>query len=93
MQLFYNINMHMTIKGYHFFTGIGIGSTILVSLINIYYIVVLAWSLHYFFASFNSVLPWSTCGNEWNTDNCISVEDMGVNSSQTAKDSVVEYWE
>ena len=30
----------------------------------------MGWSLHYLFASFTKVLPWSTCGNVWNTDYC-----------------------
>ena len=36
-----------------------------------YYLVVLAWSLFYLFASFQSTLPWSHCNNEWNTPNCV----------------------
>ena len=39
--------------------------------INIYYTVILGWSLFYMFASFRSTLPWSHCGNEWNTPNCV----------------------
>ena len=63
---------------------------------NIYYIVVLAWGLRYFIASFNSTLPWSTCDNWWNTDRCIDVMGLAANGSTkivNATDSVVEYWE
>ena len=35
-----------------------------------YYNVVMGWSLHYLFASFTKVLPWSSCGNTWNTEYC-----------------------
>ena len=66
---------------------------------NVYYIIILAWALHYFFASFTtSSLPWSTCGNWWNTDNCITmtdnkeINDLNRNATN-AVDSVVEYWE
>ncbi|XP_019738732.1 sodium- and chloride-dependent betaine transporter-like [Hippocampus comes] len=52
------------------FQGVGIASLIIVIYLNIYYIVVLAWVLFYLFNSFQSPLPWSTCDNVWNTDNC-----------------------
>ena len=47
--------------------------------INIYYTVILGWALYYMFASFQSTLPWSHCGNEWNTPNCVdySVKEPG----------------
>ena len=37
-------------------------------LIGIYYNMVVAWSLRYLWASLTSVLPWTTCDNEWNTE-------------------------
>ena len=55
------------------FAGIGWASVIIVQFLNIYYIVILGWALFYMFASFSSELPWSRCGNEWNTPNCIDV--------------------
>lgn len=39
-------------------------------LVTIYYNVIIAWCLFYFFASFRRKLPWSDCGNWWNTDSC-----------------------
>ena len=36
----------------------------------IQYDVILAWSLHYFFSSFGSKLPWSDCHNAYNTEYC-----------------------
>ena len=51
-------------------TGIGYGSIILTSVINIYYIVVLGWAIYYMFASFDSnenlIKKWGTCDNPWN---------------------------
>ena len=51
--------------------GIGYASVLVVTWIAMYYLVVLAWSLFYLFASFQSTLPWSHCNNEWNTPNCV----------------------
>lgn len=39
---------------------------------NVYYIVILAWAVFYFFMSMRSKLPWSTCDNAWNTITCIN---------------------
>lgn len=47
--------------------GIGYASQIIVSLLNVYYIVVLAWALFYLFSSFTTDLPWGSCSHEWNT--------------------------
>uniref|UniRef100_A0A8C5CMP8 Transporter n=1 Tax=Gadus morhua TaxID=8049 RepID=A0A8C5CMP8_GADMO len=49
------------------FKGLGYASMVIVFFCNTYYIMVLAWGFYYFIKSFNSVLPWSTCDNEWNT--------------------------
>ena len=40
---------------------------------------ILGWALFYMFASFTSVLPWSSCGNEWNTENCIDFSTAANN--------------
>jgi hypothetical protein len=76
-------------------SGIGIGTTIMIGYCNIYYIIILAWALHFFFSSFAWELPWATCGNSWNTENCISIIDVSqkYNITNVTKDSVVEYWE
>ncbi|XP_019647388.1 PREDICTED: sodium- and chloride-dependent glycine transporter 2-like [Branchiostoma belcheri] len=53
------------------FKGVGIAMFTISSLIGIYYIVLLAYSLFYLFASFTSELPWNTgCTNAWNTPDC-----------------------
>uniref|UniRef100_A0A6Q2XRH2 Transporter n=1 Tax=Esox lucius TaxID=8010 RepID=A0A6Q2XRH2_ESOLU len=53
------------------FTGIGYASIVIVSLLNIYYIVILAWGLYYLFQCFQPELPWARCKNSWNTDRCV----------------------
>ena len=55
-----------------FYAGIGVATTTIVFLLNIYYIVVLAWSIYYLYMSMTSVLPWSHCNNTWNTDRLTS---------------------
>ena len=48
--------------------GIGIATTVIVFLMNAYYIVILAWDVYYMVLAFNTTLPWSHCDNYWNTD-------------------------
>ncbi|XP_045166598.2 sodium- and chloride-dependent GABA transporter 1-like [Mercenaria mercenaria] len=54
------------------FKGIGMASFAVIFQANLYYIVILAWALYYLFMSFTTVLPWSHCNNEWNTENCFA---------------------
>ncbi|XP_070349614.1 LOW QUALITY PROTEIN: sodium- and chloride-dependent taurine transporter-like [Equus asinus] len=53
------------------FSGIGYASIVIVSLLNIYYIVILAWATYYLFQSFQSELPWAHCNHSWNTPQCM----------------------
>lgn len=60
----------VTILNFINISGIGVAVNIINYHLNVYYAVILAWSLRYFVASMSSALPWSTCDNEWNTENC-----------------------
>ncbi|KAL3058062.1 hypothetical protein OYC64_010278 [Pagothenia borchgrevinki] len=84
------------------FTGIGYASVVIVSLLNVYYIVILAWGLYYLFQCFQPELPWAKCNQPWNTDRCI--EDtfrknksllLGANITNFSNftSPVTEFWE
>lgn len=80
------------------FKGIGVAAAIVVFNLNVYYNVILAWAIRYLFASiaavFTMVLPWDTCGNSWNTDNCTNFEGSNATTVKVgAVDSATEYWE
>ena len=51
--------------------GIGIAGIVVAAYVVLYYNIIVAWCLFYFFASWNTVLPWDSCDNWWNTENCI----------------------
>ncbi|XP_064636103.1 sodium- and chloride-dependent glycine transporter 1-like isoform X2 [Lineus longissimus] len=53
------------------FKGIGYGMVLVSGVVCIYYNIIIAWTLYFLYKSFTSVLPWSTCDNEWNTPRCI----------------------
>nr|CAH8874768.1 unnamed protein product [Trichobilharzia regenti] len=83
------------------FRGIGCASTLINFLVNSYYTVILGWAFHFIFASFTIELPWTTCGNPWNTESCSSAETRTNSSNVTqlsrqhllAVDPAAEYWE
>ena len=62
-------------------SGVGFSMIMNVFCLNIYYIVVVAWSLYYLFRSFTTTLPWSRCDNPWNTPYCMSSYLNHTNSS------------
>ncbi|KAJ8320431.1 hypothetical protein KUTeg_002018 [Tegillarca granosa] len=52
------------------FRGIGYGMVVFISIVAIYYNVIISWCLYYFGNSFFPKLPWASCDNIWNTDAC-----------------------
>nr|WLN44340.1 NTT8 [Sinonovacula rivularis] len=83
------------------FKGIGWAVVLIAFYTDFFYNVVIAWSLHFFFASFTSKLPWDTCDNEWNTPLCseglmnpsrknLSDVNMTLYANVTGNNSAVE---
>lgn len=50
---------------------------------GMYYNTIIGWAVYYLFASFTTELPWTKCGNPWNTDACMPVTSM-ANASMMA---------
>ena len=65
--------------------GIGTAGIVVAAYVVLYYNIIVAWCLFYFFASWNTELPWITCGNWWNSENCITTgtEDVCVHVHYT----------
>ncbi|XP_053226551.1 sodium- and chloride-dependent creatine transporter 1 isoform X1 [Podarcis raffonei] len=87
------------------FKGLGFASMVIVFYCNTYYIMVLAWGFYYLVKSFAATLPWATCGNPWNSDECVEIfrhEDC-ANGTATGnltcdelsdkRSPVIEFWE
>lgn len=64
------------------FKGLGYAMVIVSWLIGLYYNVIISHVLYYLVRSFTSVLPWTTCNNTWNTNDCLPYEkpDIGNGS-------------
>ncbi|NWQ82335.1 SC6A7 protein, partial [Columbina picui] len=80
------------------FKGVGMGTILIVSLVAIYYNMIIAYVLFYLFASLTSDLPWQHCGNWWNTDLCLDHHiikagnaTFPINITNTVSPSE-EYW-
>ncbi|XP_038059793.1 sodium-dependent dopamine transporter-like isoform X1 [Patiria miniata] len=57
------------------FKGVGWCVVLIAFFVDFYYNVIISWALYYFFASFTTVLPWSTCDHDWNTIYCFAPMD------------------
>ncbi|CAB3372382.1 Hypothetical predicted protein [Cloeon dipterum] len=76
--------------------GVGYATMTMVFFLDIYYCIIIAWTLFYLINSFVSLpdLPWQSCGNWWNTESCFSPE-MNVSTIKTNHTTtpVEEYWD
>ncbi|KAM7397038.1 hypothetical protein PAMP_020036 [Pampus punctatissimus] len=77
------------------FEGIGYATQVIVALLNIYYIIVLAWAIFYLSNSFTWDLPWASCNNTWNTNSCMAFQrgNSSINHHENTTSPVIEFWE
>ena len=79
--------------------GVAYATIILLFLENVYYMQLLSWSMFYLGQSiFSNPLPWSKCGNEWNTPNCYRTDNgegcasLNASMALNCTSPVSEYW-
>ncbi|XP_028276737.1 sodium- and chloride-dependent betaine transporter-like [Parambassis ranga] len=77
------------------FQGMGYASNLIITFSATSYITILAWAFFYLFASFSAELPWASCGNYWNTDSCLVLNDVNVSMPSRLNTTlpVVEFWQ
>ncbi|XP_051952917.1 sodium- and chloride-dependent GABA transporter 2-like [Xyrauchen texanus] len=77
--------------------GIGYAGQLMIVYSCMYYIIILAWALFYLIFSFKSQLPWASCNNTWNTDDCVNLAERNLTLNWTTQinstSSVTEFWE
>lgn len=80
------------------FLGTGAGQVIASISVITYYCSLIALTMHYFFASFSSILPWSQCLPEWGADCVDSMQSINnttlsnINGIDTTKASSSELY-
>lgn len=79
--------------------GVGYATMTIVFFLDIYYCIIIAWTLFYLINTFTAIpdLPWGSCGNWWNTKNCFDGDHAnatvaGMKHNNT-KSPVEEYWD
>lgn len=74
--------------------GIGILQVIL-SLVVVWYIInIMTWALYFLYSSCQSTLPWTSCGNHWNSRNCREISEFWLkpNGSKWVKETNIIYY-
>ncbi len=63
------------------FSGIGVAMTMVSSVVSVYYSVLIAYIIYFFFASMTDKLPWESCGNSWNSEfQCLTTDQVANKS-------------
>jgi sodium-dependent serotonin transporter len=57
-----------------------------------YYNTIIAWAVFYLFSSFSSELPWTSCDNSWNTENCQTMLQLSANASNNSQSAAEEFF-
>ncbi|XP_010900342.1 sodium- and chloride-dependent betaine transporter [Esox lucius] len=77
--------------------GVGRAELLILIYDSIIYLVILAWTLFYLVFSFSSQLPWASCDNSWNTDQCVDFTSPNQTANWTTiintTSAAVEFWE
>ncbi|CAK1546241.1 unnamed protein product [Leptosia nina] len=85
------------LKAFHaigpFFTGVGYCTLMVISMISVYYMIIVAWTLYYTAVSIIGNLEWGTCYNYYNNDYCYSGEyDAGCRENNTGLATDLTYY-
>lgn len=51
---------------------------------GMYYNTIIGWAVYYMFASFSETLPWTSCNNTWNTENCLPTGFKNYTNTSTS---------
>lgn len=62
--------------------GIGYAMCVLNFFTGLYYNTIISWAVFFFVESFTDVLPWTSCNNTWNSNDCRTIEQRQLFKSQ-----------
>ncbi|KAG5893170.1 hypothetical protein JTB14_000430 [Gonioctena quinquepunctata] len=72
--------------------GVGYAICLIDVYMGMYYNTIIGWALYYLITSFQYELPWTTCGNAWNTPNCKPIMELLPNVT-TSSSPAREFFE
>ncbi|VVC91962.1 unnamed protein product [Leptidea sinapis] len=76
-----------------FFSGVGYCTLVVISLISIYYMIIVAWTLYYTIVSIIGNLDWGSCENEFNSIHCYSTGyDLACRENNTGAFTDLTYY-
>lgn len=80
------------------FKGVGYATMTIVFLLDVYYCIIIAWTLFYLISTFSILphLPWAHCNNFWNTPACIenaTQHQINATISKRVASPVEEYFD
>jgi len=76
-----------------FFSGLGYCTLVVITLVTIYYMVIISWIIFYLIHSFMPVLGWGSCGHDFNTERCYSgLEDLACKQNNTNGETDMIFW-
>lgn len=58
--------------------GIGYAMCLLNFFTSLYYNTIISWAVFFFVESFTSELPWTSCSNPWNSDQCRTISERNA---------------
>ncbi|XP_021954032.1 sodium-dependent serotonin transporter isoform X2 [Folsomia candida] len=74
--------------------GLGYAICIIDLYVGMHYNTIIGWAVYYLVESFQPILPWLSCDNEWNTDNCTLIKDIAnLTDSEGATSPAREFYE
>ncbi|XP_025410975.1 sodium- and chloride-dependent GABA transporter 2-like isoform X4 [Sipha flava] len=72
-------------------SGTGYATMTIVFLLDVYYCVIVAWTFFYLASCFLSFpdLPWESCNNWWNTENCLMPTSFNKTREYFSSDTII----
>lgn len=58
---------------------------------GMYYNTIISWAVYYLMASFENPLPWTSCNNTWNTENCLLLQNRAHSPSNDSVSPAEEF--
>lgn len=87
---FANVGCTTMFKISPLFKGAGFAMVVVNVIVLIYYNVIISYPLVYLYYSIDSILPWTHCGNTWNTHLCMKLNGHESTANKFINNSLLD---